>query len=109
MAKKKISFDIDVHDFEKLKLIVGSSNFTQGDFLREAVKESIAKYDVNFLIVYIIENNMLTRKIIDRNKYIIEVDDTIHTRELIDDFNFINSGFLIKDGVKTRFYSKIMV
>ena len=109
MSKAKISFDIDKQDFEKLKLVVKSTHLTQGDFLRRIVRNALKEFDDQIMTVYVIENQSLTRKVIDKSEYTIEVDESMENKELMQDFSFIKSGFLVKNGVKTRFYSKVMV
>lgn len=106
MAKRKISFDISLQDFEKIKTLVQSSYLVQGDFLRQAVHHALEEFNDAILTVYIIENNTLTRKVIAKSEYTIELDESSLSKELIEDFSFIKSGFLIRNGVKTRFYTK---
>lgn len=109
MAKAKISFDIDKQDFEKLKLVVKSTHLTQGDFLRRIVRNALKEFNDQVMTVYVIENQSLTRKVIDKSEYTIEVDESVENKELMQDFSFIKSGFLVKNGVRTRFYSKVMI
>lgn len=107
MAKTKISFDIDKNDFDKLKVLVDNSHITRGDFLRQVVGDALKYYDDKIMTVYLVENGSLSRKVIHKSDYTIEIDDSLETKELMEDFFFVKSGFLIKDGVKMRFYSKI--
>jgi len=107
MAKKKISFDIDTSYFSKLKQIIELTNISQGEFLRKATYEAISKFDNEVYTVYTIENESLIRKTIDKKNYIIEIDDSDIDKDLLEDFQFITSGFFIKNGVRKKFYSKI--
>ena len=109
MAKTKISFDIDKTDYEKIKLVVKATHLTQGDFLRRIVHNALKEFDDKVMTVYVIENQSLTRKVIDKSEYTIEVDESAENKDLMKDFSFIKSGFLVKNGVRTRFYSKVMI
>ena len=106
---KKISFDIDERVFENLKIVLKKSSIGQGEFLREAVDSVLAAYNKDFMDVYVIEDSLLVRKTIDIDEYGIEIDDSALTQDLKRDFEFIRSGFLIKNSAKTRFYSKMML
>lgn len=107
MAKTKISFDIEKNDFEKIKLLVKSSNLTQGDFLRKAIQNALKEFDGKFMTVYTVEHGSLNRKVIDRSEYDIEVDESEIDKELLEDFSFVKSGYLIRNGVRIKFYSKV--
>ena len=107
MAKSKISFDIDKNDFEKIKLLVKSSNLTQGDFLRKAIKNALKEFDEKIITVYTVENGSLNRKVINRSEYDIEVDESEIDKELLEDFAFVKSGYLFRNGVRVKFYSKV--
>ena len=109
MAKTKISFDIDKNDFEKIKLLVKSSILTQGDFLRKAIKNALEEFDGKLMTVYTVENGSLNRKVIDRSDYDIEVDESTIDKELLEDFSFVKSGYLVRNGVRTKFYSKVHI
>ena len=109
MAKTKISFDIEKTDFEKIKLVVKATHLTQGDFLRKIVRNALKEFDDEIMTVYVIENQSLSRKVIDKSEYTIEVDESVENKDLMEDFSFIKSGFLVKNGVRTRFYSKVMI
>ena len=109
MAKTKISFDIEKTDFEKIKLVVKSTHLTQGDYLRKIVRNALTEFDDKIMTVYVIENQSLSRKVINKSDYTIEVDESAENKELMQDFSFIKSGFLVKNGVRTRFYSKVMI
>jgi hypothetical protein len=106
---KKISFDIDERVFENLKLVLKKSHIGQGEFLRKAVDNILEAYNKDFMDVYVIEDGLLVRKTIDIDEYGIEIDDSALSQDLKRDFEFIRSGFLIKNGGKTRFYSKMML
>lgn len=106
MSKRKISFDIETEDFDKIKALVKSSFVVQGDFLREAVKHSLKKFDNEILTAYIIENNALKKVNLIKDECTILSDDSPISKDLTEDFSFVHSGFLVQDGVKTRFYSK---
>ncbi|RLA83495.1 MAG: hypothetical protein DRG78_04175 [Epsilonproteobacteria bacterium] len=106
---KKISFDIDERVFENLKIVLKKSNIGQGEFLRKAVDSALEAYNKDFMDVYVIEDGLLVRKTIDIDEYGIEIDDSALSQDLKRDFEFIRSGFLIKNGAKTRFYSKMML
>lgn len=106
---KKISFDIDERVFENLKIVLKKSNIGQGEFLRKAVDSVLEAYNKDFMDVYVIEDGLLVRKTIDIDAYEIEIDDSALSQDLKRDFDFIRSGFLIKNGAKTRFYSKMML
>ena len=72
--------------------------------------ESVVKeFDDKIMTVYVIENQSLSRKVIDKSEYTIEVDESVENKDLMEDFSFIKSGFLVKNGVRTRFYSKVMI
>ena len=107
MGKTKVSFDIEKKDLEAIKEITKTYGMTQGDFFRKITKQGLEEFSDRVLRVYVLEDNALIRKSIDRAEYIIEMDISPVTKELIEDFNFVTSGFLIKNGVKTRFYSKV--
>jgi len=107
MAKTKVSFDIDKKDLDSVKEIVKIHGITQGEFLRQIVKQGLEEFDNILLNVYVLEDNALVRKSITRSEYVIEMDSSSIAKELVEDFNFLTTGFLIKDGVKTRFYSKV--
>ncbi|MDQ7067968.1 MAG: hypothetical protein Q9M40_08340, partial [Sulfurimonas sp.] len=107
MGKTKVSFDIERRDFESIKAVLEAYHMTQGEFFRQMVKEHLKNFDERIMNVYIIENATLVRKSIDKADYTIEIDSTPPTKELLEDFNFITSGYLIRNGVKERFYSKV--
>ena len=106
MAKKKISFDIEIDEFEKLKLLVQRHNLGQGTFLRTALNDYMTKYDEDIIKLYVLENDTLIYKTINKSDYLIEVDNSCLTKEIVNDFDFVQSGFLIKEDKKMRFYSK---
>ena len=106
---KKISFDIDERVFENLKIVLKKSDIGQGEFLRKAVDSVLEAYNKDFMDVYVIEDGLLVRKTIDIDAYEIEIDDSALSQDLKRDFDFIRSGFLVKNGAKTRFYSKMML
>jgi len=85
------------------------SNVKQGEFLRKAVDSVLEAYNKDFMNVYVIEDGLLVRKTIDIGEYGIGIDDSALTQDLKKDFEFIRSGFLIKNGKRTRFYSKMML
>ncbi len=108
MVKKKISFDIDTDDFEKIKTIVKKHKIGQGDFLRQAVKEFIKRYDNNIVKLYIVDNvGVLKKTAIDLDNYKIEKDESCLSKDIISDFGFIESGYLIRDNERIRFYSRM--
>ena len=109
MAKKKISFDIETKDFERLKIIINKHHIAQSDFLRMATIEAMNNYQDGIISVYVVENDMLVYKTIDIGEYKIEIDNSFLTKQLTDDFEFITSGFLFKDSRKIRFYSKYYI
>lgn len=104
--KKKISFDIETKEFDRLKAVINKHNIQQGDFLRNAVSKELDNFNSDLISVYVVESNMLNYKTFDKANYIVEMDNSFLTKQLTDDFAFVTSGFLIKNGVKTRFYSK---
>jgi len=73
MAKKKISFDIDEIDFQKIKIILQKNpNLGQGEFLREAVKQMISSYDEESMTIYIPWNGAIETFTINTKNFNIE-------------------------------------
>ena len=109
MAKKKLSFDLDSDIYLKMKAILESENFRQGDFLRQAVEKFVENQDYKIVNLYVIEDDQIKRKALDIDQYEVEIDDSCLTHEIVEDFGFCQSGFLTKNGQKVRFYSKFKI
>jgi hypothetical protein len=75
VAKKKISFDIEVEDFEKLKEVVKSGNMGQGDFLRKAVKKALEDKESAFLTIYVMRQGEIKRFTINPNDFDIHISN----------------------------------
>ena len=76
MAKRKISFDIEEEQFEKIKLIVKEENIGQGEFLREIVEEAIKDYkSEDYITIYILIDNNISKFTIDKKQYRISISN----------------------------------
>jgi len=74
MAKKKISFDIEEDDFQKIKIILQKNpNLGQGEFLREAVKQMISKFSDDTLTIFVPYDGKIKSFVIEKENFDIEL------------------------------------
>jgi len=105
--KKKVSFDIDVDLLKKIDKYVKEKDIKKSDFFRSAVEEYFEKINKDLAIVYIINNDELQKKVIDKSKYKIIKDEDVCSSEL-KDLEFVEKGYIVNNdtGEKLRYYSK---
>jgi len=106
MAKKKISFDIEEEDFQKIKLLIAKHKIGQGDLLRQAVKEYIEKLEneknIETITIYVPMNNTIEKFVIATNDDNIKIelfDASPKMKELIQ--NIDKEGILTVTDLKS--------
>jgi len=73
VAKKKISFDIEIEDFNKIKLLIERKQMGQGDFLRQATRDLISKFEENLIDIYVFTGCSIKKFLINENDFDIEI------------------------------------
>jgi len=76
VAKKKVSFDIDVKDLDNIRAFCTQNNKKLSDFLREAAVKKFNEENQNLIVFYFNENeNKVKRLVVNRDIYNIETID----------------------------------
>jgi len=108
LEKRKISFDLPLQDYEKLKETAAKRGLRLGDVLREAVDHVLRNEQDPPLVVYTIVNGELEPKVIRVGEWEIEKKETLSAseREILEDLRLAEVGKIRRGEEEFTYYSR---